>query len=182
MEEQRLGIEVISGGIIIYPISINNADAFYKLLERNSEELGIYATAFMNSIRNLYTDHIHINDRLTEHIKNKQFYFGIVTTYGHLIGCMGIYKIDWRLPKADLFYFIEGGYPGVGILTHSFNWFITYCFSRLHMDKLGININTANLTLYKVAIKSGFRKEIVGIDKFYDSNMNYYGLWRIQHI
>ncbi len=185
MGEQIPGMEIISGGIIIKPIGTNDAAAFYELLERNSEELSVYTAAFLHSIRALSTKHIHINDKLTGHIKDKQFYFGIVTTYGQLIGCMCVYKIDWRLPKADLFYFIEKEYPGVGILTHSFNWFITYCFSRLDMDKLGLNINTTNLSLYKVAIKSGFEEEIASIDRclpseFCVSGMNYYGLWRIQ--
>lgn len=187
MEEQKTAIEVIDGGIIIKPIGVSDVEAFYELLEKNKEKFTAYNTTFLNAIRNLNTKHTHIGNKLANHIKNKQFYFAIVTTYGKLIGCMCIYKIDWRLPKADLFYFIESGYPGVGILTHSFNWFISYCFSQLDMDKLGLNINMADLNLYKVAMKNGFKKEIISTDQCLSSELdvssvNYYGLWRIQYI
>jgi ribosomal-protein-serine acetyltransferase len=75
------------------------------------------------------------------------------------IGMLFIKSLDWRIPKAELAYYIDKEYEGKGIISKALNNVIEFAFSVLKLNKLYLRVAPDNKGSRKVAEKNSFKIE-----------------------
>jgi len=108
------------------------------------------------------------------------FYVRNIET-NHLIGYLGIKKIDYNISKCEIFYFIDVAFEGKGIISKSVSEIIDFCFRELKMNKIFICTSKINFGSQQIALKSGFVHEGTLREEFKNhegvlEDINYYGL------
>jgi ribosomal-protein-serine acetyltransferase len=76
-----------------------------------------------------------------------------------VVGMFIIKSIEWKIPKAELGYYIDKDYEGKGITSKAVAKVIRHCFSDLKMNKLFLRTVKNNKGSQRVAEKNGFKRE-----------------------
>ena len=85
---------------------------------------------------------------------------------GTLIGLLGLGDINQRRQSASLSYALDGRFRRQGITTRCCRSLITYAYEQLHLNRLQILVDVANIPSCRVPESLGFTKEGV-IRHFY---------------
>ena len=91
-------------------------------------------------------------------------------------------EIVWKVPKADVGYYLAGGYEGKGIATEALRMTLPLAFETLHMRKLQVRCSVENLASQQVAERCGFkiegvlRNDLVKADGHTLVSLVYYGM------
>jgi RimJ/RimL family protein N-acetyltransferase len=106
-------------------------------------------------------------DDVRKIIKRKELGWLIKTflTYGiwlkaenKYVGQVMIFKINWNMGRAEIGYYIDENYQGLGIVTESVSLCIDYMFGNTDIRELELYTKLTNLQSQKVATKCGFSK------------------------
>ena len=100
------------------------------------------------------------SERLPE--KNDCVYLVIVSHYGNfegVAGMIGLRKIDWINRKGELTMFLHPVVHGKGFGTESLLLFCKYCFGRLNLNKVFVNVLDHNAAAIRAYEKAGFSEE-----------------------
>lgn len=146
--------------IEVRPVEKEDFTEIYNVIERNRERLTTYFPKTSATIKDLDTARRFAKQKVKQASEKEQYCFIISPqTKVEIIGMVMIKNIDWTIPKAELAYFIDENYEGLGITSNAVKWVIKYCFEQLEMEKLYIKFNPDNAASKKVAIKNGFERE-----------------------
>jgi len=147
---------------------------------------GLYAISpgTISEIMDLPSTGQFIKQKITQAKKRESFCFLIRDKKNNkLVGLIYVLRIDWKIPKAELGYYIDKSYEGKGITTKAVAKVIRHCFSELKMNKLFLRTAKSNKGSQRVALKNGFKREgtlrkdfRMGNGKLID--IYYYGLVR----
>lgn len=90
--------------------------------------------------------------------KDLQFYI-FTQNDNTLIGCTGLHRIDWAVPKFEIGYWIRSSQQGQGYATETTNLIMRFAFEKLGANRVEIRCDENNLKSKSVARKSGFTLE-----------------------
>ena len=146
--------------IEIRPVEMDDYTDVYNIIEKNRERLVMYFPKTSRSIKDIETTKKFIKQKIKQAWQKEQFCFVTsMKSSARIIGMIMIKNIDWTIPKAELAYFIDKDFEGMGITSNAVQSVVEFCFERLEMEKLYIKFNPENAASKKVAIKNGFEKE-----------------------
>lgn len=122
---------------------------------------------------------------MMEHAKDGRAFLFVVITDDtqELIGILSIKEVDRRSMKAEIAYYISGGYEGKGITTHGVRFLATYAFNEVGLRKVYARVFPYNEGSKHVLLKNGFDLEGVLRNELRNGNgvlcdIEYYGLLR----
>jgi len=141
---------------------INNKDSkeFYQLIQNNLKRLEDTFAGTVAKTKAIDKTEEFIEDA-TKKVRLKMYFpFVIIDKPSRkLIGFIDIKNIDWKIPKAEIGYYIDSNYDGRGIASNALKIMVDYSFDTLKINKLFIRTTKDNIGSQKVAEKNGFEKE-----------------------
>ena len=141
-------------------ITINDAEAFYNLIQHNLDRLKDTFAGTVSKTRTIQETKAFILVALKNNIQKLYYPFLIkeVSTKS-ILGFIDLKNINWDIPKTEIGYFIHKEYEGRGITSKALKMMIGFCFGKLKMSKLFLRTTKNNVGSQKVAVKNGFQKE-----------------------
>jgi len=97
-----------------------------------------------------------------QHCDNESLYFTIVTHYDNfrgVAGMIGLRKVDWVNRKGELTMFLHPITHGKGFGTEALELFCRYCFQRINLHKIYMNVLDHNSAAIRTYEKAGFAVE-----------------------
>jgi len=174
---------MISGNYSLSLPKHTDAPLLLDLLTRNKLRLVDYFPTTLESIKDIVSARTFIKKKISQAKKKENFSFIITDGKKEIVGMIFIKNMDWRIPKAELAYFIDKDHEGKGIATEAMSTIVNYCFSDLKMNKLFLRVAPANKGSQRVAEKNKFKREGTMRKDFRTTNgklidLYYYGLVR----
>jgi ribosomal-protein-serine acetyltransferase len=77
----------------------------------------------------------------------------------NFLGCLGLYCIDWKIPKFEIGYWLRTSGTGQGYMTEAINALTRYAFAELKAKRLEIRCDFDNHKSAKIATRLGFHFE-----------------------
>lgn len=165
-------------------LEASDAKALYEMMKRNKERLVDYFRVSVGAAETIGSTKNYIMQK-AEEARNKEAYTFMVRNDDNkaLVGTLFIKNIDWRIPKAEMAYYIDKDYEGKGVTTKALKAVISYAFNTLNINKLFIRAAKDNVASQRVALKNGFVLEGILRNDFKISDNSlidtlYYGLVR----
>ena len=76
-----------------------------------------------------------------------------------LVGSSGLHRIDWRVPKFEIGYWLRTGYTGRGLMTEAVTAIAAFAFDTLGAHRVEIRCDERNTRSAAVARRCGFPLE-----------------------
>ncbi|MCB0588474.1 MAG: GNAT family N-acetyltransferase [Phaeodactylibacter sp.] len=138
----------------------NEGEALYNLIQDNRSQLEDHFPKTMEEVRDKESAEFFVRKMLAGWLLQKEFAFGVwENKSAGLIGMIRIFRIDWRVPKAELNYFIDKGHAGKGLMSESVKVVLRFAFHQLQIEKIAIRTAMDNNPSQRLARKMGFRRE-----------------------
>ena len=140
--------------IIRTPI-IDDAKALFEMVNRNKERLVDYFPISVGSMGDKNLTEEYISEKMNQTEAREAFTFIIIDkSVSKPIGMLFIKSLDWRIPKAELAYYIDKEYEGKGIISKALNNVIEFAFNVLKLNKLFLRVAPDNKGSRRVAEKN----------------------------
>ncbi len=137
-----------------------DGETLHELIQRNDSRLNDYLPALMQELRTKEQAEVFVREKLAAWLQQKEFTFGLWDNdSARLIGLISIFRIDWRIPLADITFFIDQEHSGKGIMTEAINTALGFAFRQLKLEKLRLPTAMDNYAAQRLARKCGFRRE-----------------------
>ncbi len=145
--------------IIRTPVK-DDAEALFEMVNRNKERLIDYFPISVGSMSDKNSTEEYISEKINQ-VETREAYTFIIMdkSVSKPIGMLFIKSLDWRIPKAELAYYIDKEYEGKGIISKALNNVIEFAFSVLKLNKLYLRVAPDNKGSRKVAEKNSFKIE-----------------------
>lgn len=78
---------------------------------------------------------------------------------GQLIGSSGLHRIDWRVRKFEIGYWVRTSYAGQGYITEAVKAISDFAIQELQANRLEIRCDSRNTQSARVAERTGFTLE-----------------------
>ncbi len=136
------------------------SDAFFQMIDANRPRLEDYFAGTVSHTRTLEDTRSYCQG-IAQRINERSYFPFIITPKEkHIfIGLVDVKNIDWRVPKAEIGYFIDQGYEGQGIISKALSAVIPHLIKHYQFKKLLCRANAQNVGSAKVALKNGFELE-----------------------
>ncbi|PYZ92285.1 GNAT family N-acetyltransferase [Salipaludibacillus keqinensis] len=76
-----------------------------------------------------------------------------------LVGCTGLHRIDWDVPKFEIGYWVDTRFTGEGYITEAVEGLSKFAFSELNGKRLEIRCDAKNMKSRAVPERLGFPLE-----------------------
>ncbi|MCA0170948.1 GNAT family N-acetyltransferase [Bacillus sp. RAR_GA_16] len=80
---------------------------------------------------------------------------------GEFIGSSGLHRIDWKVRKFEIGYWIDSRYSGQGYMTEAVKGMVEFAIRELHAKRIEIRCNAENWQSRKVAERCFFQLEAI---------------------
>jgi ribosomal-protein-serine acetyltransferase len=148
------------GNYSLSPPTLADAPALLDLITINKERLTHNFPGTISAVIDLTSAKNFIKDKILQAKKKEALCFIIRDNKKKKIaGIIYVLRIEWKIPKAELGYYIDAEYEGNGITTKSVTKVVQHCFSDLKMNKLFLRTAKGNKASQRVAEKNGFIRE-----------------------
>ncbi len=155
--------------------------SFFKLVDSNRSRLENFFPGTL--LENKTLEHTIQYFQSVDQKINERTYFPFILSdknTDEYIGLVDFKKIDWRVPKAEIGYFIDEKYQGKGIISMAVGAVISYVEKKYRFRKILCRAHAQNLGSIQVALKNGFELEGIIRNDFRIANgemvdLNYYG-------
>ena len=143
------------------------SEEFFLLIDKNRDYISKSFPVTVSNCLNLETTAKLISESIEIENKKEGYYFYIRSLETNkLIGYVGIKKIDLKISKCELFYFIDKDFEGKGIVSNAVSKTIDFCFNDLKMNKIFICTSKINFGSQQIALKNGFQQEGILREEF----------------
>lgn len=105
-----------------------------------------------SNVREAYIQFLKRKD-LRLHIFHKQT--------GELVGCTGLHRIDWDVPKFEIGYWVDTRFSGKGYITEAVEGVTAFAFNELKARRVEIRCDTKNKASRVIPEKLGFKLEAI---------------------
>lgn len=169
------------GDYYISELDTAKPELFFALIEKNKPRLEDFFAGTVRKTKSL--DETIIYCQAIEQLKKEKAYLPYtISKHGeaNYIGLIDVKNIDLAIPKAELGYFIDSNYEGLGIISRALEPFIDQLVKTHNFKKLLLRIESENRGSIRVALKNGFELEgTIRRDYITTRNqvvdLNYYG-------
>ena len=153
-------MEIELRNFIIRQLDTSESDKVFDLINNNRTRLENY---FAGTVKETKTkvDTIIFCQNVEVRRANKEYYpFVIIDpSTSKYIGWIDVKNIDWRIPKAELGYFIDESYTGQGLISEGLALVIEYINKEFDFKKLLLRIGSDNPKSAKIARFNNFELE-----------------------
>ncbi len=139
-------------------IELNDTDAFFELVEKNRDRLKRFFPLTMKETADYRSCVNYVEDKIAL-AERKEMYVYMVILDGKIVGIYIVKNIDWRIPKCELAYFIDGEYEGKGVMSKALDLLLHQCFDVLKIHKIYICVAPQNESSRRLPIKKKFKLE-----------------------
>ena len=166
----------------IRPITLDDSDGFFQLVEINKGRISTYFPGIVTKTTTLEETKVHIAERIEGAEKGKYMIYLIVDNLKkQFAGVIQLKDIDTNAKKREFGFFVDSEYENKGIATKSILAACDFCFNTLNLNKVFMRIAEENTASRRVAEKCGFKVEGIMRNDFMTSdgkliNLFYYGL------
>ncbi|MFK7969255.1 MAG: GNAT family N-acetyltransferase [Bacteroidia bacterium] len=155
--------------------------AFYGLVDANRSRLEDYFAGTVGFTKTPEAAHQYCIQMEQRRLEKTYFPFVLKDkTTGNLVAWIDVKNIDWRIPKAEIGYFIDKEHEGQGLTSQAVSHVVKHIVEEYGFRKLLCRVNDRNTGSIHVALKSGFELEGT-IRRDYKTtkgevvDLNYYG-------
>jgi ribosomal-protein-serine acetyltransferase len=142
---------------IVRTLEITDAVLLFELVQNNRARLIDYFPISIGAMYDVDSTRVYIQEKIRQAEKKEGFSFAIICPKeSKPIGMLFIKSLDWRIPKAELAYYIDKEYEGAGIVSKALEWLVNYAFNELKINKLFLRVAPDNMGSKRVAEKNGF--------------------------
>lgn len=139
-------------------IQEEDVDGYFKLIDSNRDRLLRYFPITSAQISDRENCIYYIDEKL-EQARRNELFVHVILKSGEMVGAIIIKTIDWRIPKAELAYFIDRNFEGKGVMSTAMDLLIRHCYVELEMNKLFIMASVNNGLSGRLAVSKGFKLE-----------------------
>ena len=124
----------------------NDSTDLFELIERNRKRLEDFFSGTCARTKT-YEDTKTYLEEVELKIENKTYFPFVVISdnTNSLIGFFDVKNIEWKIPKAELGYFMDEAHAGKGIATKAFSFVVSHCINEFKMKKLLIRTHESNI-------------------------------------
>lgn len=138
----------------------HDGETLHELIQRNYSRLTDYLPAMLQEMRSKELAEAFVREKLAAWLLQKEFTFGLWDNESaKLIGIITIFNINWKVPLADITFFIDQDFSGKGIMTETLASVVNFAFRQLNLEKLRLPTAMDNYPAQRLARKCGFRRE-----------------------
>jgi ribosomal-protein-serine acetyltransferase len=174
--------------IILRTFRDGDAEAVFSAVQHNREHLKPFME-WATADYSVETAERFIENSIANVAALKGLGLGIFAS-GRLIGSIGFVKLDWKVGKAEIGYWIDKAEEGKGIVSASCGILLEYAFGELGMNRVEIRCSSLNIRSAQIPQRFGFTKEgVLRQSEIRDGRLhdfNIYGLlageWRERNL
>ncbi|MCG8328725.1 MAG: GNAT family N-acetyltransferase [Chitinophagales bacterium] len=162
MQARLLNVDtaLIAPRTVIRRFREGDGEVLYECIQDNYSRLYDHFPKTLEAINSKETAEIFVRKRLADWLLQKEYAMGVWHTKdANLIGMIRLLRIDWRVPKAEVGYFIDKNYGQLGLMTESMKTVLSFAFRQLELEKLSLRTAMENIPSQRLARKVGFRRE-----------------------
>jgi RimJ/RimL family protein N-acetyltransferase len=141
-------------------ISREDLPAYFSMIDSNRKRLEDFFAGLISLTADQEATKKYIDELMGWYEDKKHYCFLIIDKSNEsVIGSVQLKSLDWRVPKAEVGYYIDLNYEGKGITSKAVSKVIHYGFGHLKLNKLFLRASPENMGSVKIAEKNGFEKE-----------------------
>jgi RimJ/RimL family protein N-acetyltransferase len=162
MQAQLYNIDtaLLSPRTVIRRFREGEGSALFHLIENNNYRINNLLPGTLDVVNNREAAEGYVREKIAAWLQQREFCFGVWDNkQAQLIGFIKIYHLDWRVPAADITFFIDREFEGKGIMTEVVQAVMRFAFSQLQIEKLRLRTSTENYPTQRLARKCAFRRE-----------------------
>jgi len=152
-------MNVTIANLTLRSLQADDSPQLLSLIARNRQRLLDYFPVTSTAVTTLSAAYKFVDDKLAAERRREHFTFVLEDAEQQLQGLFFLKNIDWRIPKAELAYFIDAELCGRGIMTEALGAVCRHCFSAMGFIKLFIITSVDNIPSRRIAEKNGFEAE-----------------------
>lgn len=142
---------------VIRTLEISDATLLFEMVQNNRARLIDYFPISIGAMQDIDSTKAYIQEKIKQAEKKESFSFVIICQKEiKPIGMLFIKSLDWRIPKAELAYYIDKEHEGKGIVSKALEWLVDHAFNELKINKLFLRVAPDNIGSKRVAEKNGF--------------------------
>jgi len=144
----------------LVPLELKYAERFHTMMVANKEQLLRFFPITSRRTKTLRATKSYIKSKKSEQ-KVKQFYGFLIldSKTENLAGYLLVKNLDWRVPKAELAYFVDKNYQQQGVGKAALHQLTNFCFEELKLNKLHIMMEESNEPSRRLGLACGFHQE-----------------------
>ena len=141
----------------IIKFDTSQGDTFFKLIENNRSRLEDYFPVTVVETRTL-SDTLDYCAQMEQNRNNKAYFPFIIIDKkdNNYVGFIDIKNIDWKIPKAEVGYFIDQHYEGKGVISKAISFVLKHMVETHGLKKILCRTGTQNIGSRKVVLNNGF--------------------------
>jgi len=162
MKERLLKLDtaLIAPRTVVRRFREGEGEVLYECIQDNYSRLHDHFPQTMEEIKSQATAEFFVRKRLADWLMQREYCMGVWHTKdAKLIGFIRIFRLDWRVPKAEIGYFIDKNYGQQGLMTESMMVVLNFAFRQLELEKLSLRTAMENVPSQRLARKVSFRRE-----------------------
>ena len=145
---------------IVKDLPFDQPEKYFDLIQKNSSRLEDFfpGTVAANETQDKSREFVK---EMKSRLEAKSYFPYVILEKAsdHFIGIIDVKNIDWKIPKAEIGYFIDKDFQGRGIISKALELVIWEIEIRHKFAKLLLRIGTQNHASKKVALKNEFQLE-----------------------
>lgn len=153
---------VISESLTLSPITEDDADPLFALIDKNRSHLKEWLPWL--DFNTTVEDSAAFIDRSVQSAANNTAHVLTITHQNSLCGIIGFNTIDSLNGVCEIGYWIGAEHQGLGIITRSVTTLINTAFTDLALNKVCIPVAELNTKSRKIPEKLGFKIEGIARD------------------
>jgi len=156
----KIDTALLAKRIVVRRFRENEGAKFQQLVQDNSTMIHDILPVTVEACRTKAGAEYFIRKKMAAWLLNEEYCFGIWDNESaEMIGFIEIIKIDWRIPKGELAFFIDKDFKEKGLMTEAMKEVIDFAFKQLKMEKLALRTAMDNYAAQRLAKKCGFYRE-----------------------
>lgn len=153
-------MEIPLKNYIIRPLNTNNYEAVFQLIDENRSRLENYFAGTTQDTKTKEETEKFCQSVEKRRLNKEYFPFVIIDPKtSRYIGWIDVKNIDWKIPKAELGYFLDKSYTGKGIISEGLPLVIKHINQEFHFKKLLLRIGSDNPKSTQIALRNNFQLE-----------------------
>ncbi len=141
--------------IIVSAIKVEDASAFYAILQENHAHLLSYFPITLAAVTSIETAEKFISHKIQK-ANSQQGYYFIMFCKNSIVGVLSVKHINWQQSQAEIAYFVAKKYEGRGIGSAGINWLVQFCFDELRLKMVFAKIDAGNIGSKKAIERNAF--------------------------
>lgn len=139
----------------------NDGKSFHALIEGNRDYLlDHFPILVAEAGKDPGAAESFLRERIAYWLLQQDFAFGIWSNEStDLIGYIHLFDINWRVPAAEVSFFLDRGHEEQGLMTEVLARAVRFGFRQLELEKIYLKTLADNYGSQRVARKVGFSRE-----------------------